>query len=148
MKDIQLLSPVPEEFPRLLEIWEASARATHHFLREEDIQLCKSLIIEKELFKHCPLTCAYMPDNSIAGFVGVAENAVDMLFLDPAYINKGIGGLLLRHAIELGARKVDVNEENIQAVGFYERYGFVIVSRSDLDDFGNPFPIVRMELRG
>lgn len=89
-----------------------------------------------------------MPDNSIAGFVGVADNAVDMLFLDPAYINRGIGGLLLRHAIELGARKVDVNEYNIQAIGFYEHYGFVVVSRSDLDDFGNPCPILRMELQG
>ncbi len=34
------INPVTEsDYPRLLEVWESSVRATHHFLNEEDIQL-------------------------------------------------------------------------------------------------------------
>ncbi|ENH9207696.1 GNAT family N-acetyltransferase, partial [Vibrio vulnificus] len=46
----------------------------------------------------------------------------------------------------LGVTKVDVNEQNPQAVGFYEHMGFKVVSRSPLDDMGKPFPILHMTL--
>ncbi len=55
--------------------------------------------------------------------------------------------MLLQYAIEqLGVTKVDVNEQNPQAVGFYEHMGFKVVSRSPLDDMGKPFPILHMTL--
>ncbi|ROS69598.1 acetyltransferase (GNAT) family protein [Vibrio crassostreae] len=55
--------------------------------------------------------------------------------------------MLLQHAIEqLAATKVDVNEQNPQAVGFYQHMGFKIESRSPLDDMGKPFPILHMTL--
>lgn len=44
------------------------------------------------------------------------------------------------------ARKVDVNEQNPQARGFYEHMGFAAYARSPLDGAGLPFPIVHMEL--
>lgn len=51
------------------------------------------------------------------------------------------------HAIEeLGVRAVDVNEDNTQAVGFYERLGFVQVGRSELDGQGKPYPTLHMKL--
>lgn len=36
----------PEEHPELLEIWEASVRATHDFLTEEKVLEIKQIIIE------------------------------------------------------------------------------------------------------
>jgi putative acetyltransferase len=54
---------------------------------------------------------------------------------------------LLKYAIEkLGANTVDVNKQNPLAVGFYQHMGFVITSRSPLDDMGKPFPILHMSL--
>lgn len=43
-------------------------------------------------------------------------------------------------------RQVDVNEQNGSAAGFYQHLGFVVKSRSSLDEQGNPFPILHLEL--
>lgn len=85
--------------------------------------------------------------GAIQGFVGVHDEKIEMLFLLDQARGKGIGKMLLQHAIKhLGAVKVDVNEQNPQAVGFYQRMGFKIESRSPLDDMGKPFPILHMTL--
>ena len=42
---------------------------------------------------------------------------------------------------------MDVNEQNGQAVGFYEHEGFAAVSCDALDSEGRPYPILHMELR-
>ncbi|MDC0663679.1 hypothetical protein [Marinobacter sp. SS21] len=36
---------------KLLEIWEASVRATHDFLAEEDLQALKPLILEQYFWR-------------------------------------------------------------------------------------------------
>ncbi len=46
----QLDLPKEAEFPEMAELWEASVRATHHFLKEQDIQFFKSLLLN-EYFK-------------------------------------------------------------------------------------------------
>ena len=38
-----------------------------------------------------------------------------------------------------------VNEQNPQARGFYEHMGFAVRERSELDEQGNPYPILFME---
>ena len=41
---------------------------------------------------------------------------------------------------------LDVNEQNPQARGFYERMGFRVEGRSPVDDAGRPFPQLHMRL--
>ena len=43
-------------------------------------------------------------------------------------------------------RKVDVNEQNPDALAFYQRLGFEVKRRSPLDSIGLPFPILHLEL--
>ena len=70
-----------------------------------------------------------------------------MLFIDNDSRGKGIGKQLILYAInEQHATKVDVNEQNAQAVGFYEHMGFRTVTRSELDSEGKPYPILHMQL--
>ena len=79
--------------------------------------------------------------------MGVYEDSLEMLFLHPDARGKGIGKRLILHAInDLKVKKVDVNEQNPQAVGFYEHMGFEIISRSELDGLGKPYPILHMQL--
>ncbi|QJW46311.1 GNAT family N-acetyltransferase [bacterium BFN5] len=79
--------------------------------------------------------------------MGVADDKLEMLFIDPEQRSKGIGKKLLNFAInQLGVKKVDVNEENRQAVGFYLHMGFRVVGRSELDATGKSHPILSMEL--
>lgn len=134
------------EYPILVKVWEASVRATHAFLKEEDITYFKPLILNTYL-DAVELRCARDSKGNILGFSGVADNNLEMLFIHPDSRGKGIGKKLLAHAIdELEVQKVDVNEQNEQAVGFYEQYGFGVVGRSALDASGKPYPILHMEL--
>lgn len=138
--------PSCEELSILMEIWEAAVCATHHFLPESDLQVIKPLLRE-QYFPAVQLTCARDESGRILGFLGTREGMVEMLFVDPARHGQGVGTRLMRHAIdELGATRVDVNEQNPQAVGFYQRLGFVVTDRSRLDGGGRPFPILHLSL--
>jgi putative acetyltransferase len=129
----------------LIGIWEDSVRASHHFLQEADIAALRPLILE-HYFDAVRLNCARQ-DGVIVGFIGVADGNVEMLFVAPAAMGQGVGRQLLAHAIsELGASRVDVNEQNEQALAFYRRMGFVVVGRSPLDGEGRPYPLLRMAL--
>lgn len=81
------------------------------------------------------------------GFIGIAENHVEMLFIEPDLRGNGIGRALLDHARRSRDRlSVDVNEQNPEAVGFYLHYGFVQTGRSQLDGEGRPFPLLHLKL--
>ena len=139
---------LPADYDRITDLWEASVRATHDFLPEHAIQTLRPLIREVylaavDLWVYCDA------HGAIDGFVGVADGRIDMLFIHPQRRGGGIGKHLPRHAIEtLGASALDVNEQNPQAVGFYQHLGFVVTDRSRLDGGGRPFPILHMKLAG
>jgi hypothetical protein len=87
-------------------------------------------------------------DVCIAGFIGMQEAQVEMLFVDPGRFGQGIGTELLDHARKQYSNiTVDVNEQNPQAHEFYRRYGFEDVGRSATDSAGMPFPLVHMALK-
>ncbi|KZY44683.1 GCN5 family acetyltransferase [Pseudoalteromonas shioyasakiensis] len=135
-----------EDYPELLAVWENSLRATHDFITEDDIAFFKPIIIE-QAFPNVTLKCIKGEHQAILGFIGVHECKIEMLFILDAARGKGIGKALLNYAVEqLAAHKVDVNEQNPLAVGFYQHMGFKVASRSPLDDMGKPFPILHMEL--
>ncbi|EGB13671.1 GCN5-related N-acetyltransferase [Pseudodesulfovibrio mercurii] len=142
------LEPAGEaDHPELLAVWEASVRATHHFLAEEDILPLRPLILE-HYFDAVTLCCARDMAGKILGFSGVAHGNLEMLFVAPDSRGRGIGTALCRHAVDrFGVTRVDVNEQNPQALGFYERFGFEVVGRSPLDGQGKPFPLLHMKLR-
>ena len=135
------------EYPEVVAVWEASVRATHDFLKEEDIQYFKPLILNTYL-DAVALRCIRNEQNKIVGFLGVAEQNLEMLFIHPDYRGKGIGKALLHFALQnMKVTKVDVNEQNPQAVGFYQHLGFQVINRSELDASGKPYPILHMELK-
>ncbi|MTI33058.1 GNAT family N-acetyltransferase [Xanthovirga aplysinae] len=140
-------SVIEEDYQELVELWEASVRATHKFLKEEDIQFYKPLILN-EYLKAVELLCVRNENRQIIGFLGVAEGIIEMLFIHPLSRGTGIGKLLLKYAINtLKIYKVDVNEQNEQALGFYEHMGFKVVKRSELDSMKKPYPILHMEYK-
>lgn len=137
----------PAQFPTLLEVWESSVRATHFFLREQDIQELRSTLLN-EYFPNLNIRVARLCSNGlIVGFTAVSENRIEMLFVNAEQRGQGIGKLLLRHAIDIqGADELDVNEQNPQAVIFYKKNGFVITGRSELDGQGRQYPLLHMKL--
>lgn len=135
-----------EEYQQVVDVWEASVRATHNFLKEEDIQHFKPLILNHYL-QAVELKCVRNEKAEIIAFSGVANGNLEMLFIHPDYRGKGIGKQLLNYSVDkMGVTKVDVNEQNEQAVGFYQHSGFKIIGRSELDATGKPYPILHMQL--
>lgn len=135
-----------EDFPRLIEVWEAAVRETHLFLKESDIAIFKTMIREQFLYM-VELASVRDSKKQVIGFAGVAQSKLEMLFVDPSMHRHGIGSYLLRHAIRtMGANLVDVNEQNKQAVEFYQHMGAKIIGRSDRDSMNRPFPLLHMRL--
>lgn len=142
-----IIDPIKKnEYNEVVDVWEASVRATHHFLKEEDIQYFKPRILNTYL-DAVELRCARNEDGKILGFLGVADQNLEMLFIHPYYRGKQIGKALLKFSIEkMNVKKVDVNEQNGQAIGFYKKFGFEVSSRSALDSSGKPYPILHLKL--
>ena len=75
--------------------------------------------------------------------MGVENHRLEMLFIAPAGRGKGLGRLLLQRGMQsLDIQKLTVNEQNPQAVGFYERMGFETYKRTDTDEEGAPYPLL------
>jgi len=133
-----------DDLDRLVDVWEASVRATHDFLTESDIQFFKPMVLPG-LLSLDHLLCARDLEGTLIGFVGVSNGKMEALFVHPTCRRSGVGRRLARHAVvELGATIVDVNEQNHQAVGFYRRLGFEVEGRSAVDSMGKPFPLLHL----
>ncbi len=141
------LKPYENSFRNeIIEVWESSVRATHLFLSETDIEFYKSLVKDIN-FNEFEVYCAFSDKNQLIGFMGIAEQKLEMLFLKPEYIGKGLGKSMTKFAIEqLKVNEVDVNEGNKDAVGFYEKIGFKQYDRTPLDGCNKPYPILKMRL--
>ncbi len=145
-KPAAITSVLPEDYPRVVAVWEASVRATHHFITEANIAFFRPLV-QDGLPKTEKLIGTRDDAGQMTAFLGMEGEKVEMLFVHPTVRGRGLGRLLLTHAItNLGATLVDVNEQNEQAVGFYQRLGFVVIGCSPLDGTGKPYPILHLQL--
>ena len=134
----------PAMYNELIAVWESSVKATHHFIAADYLQEIKALL--PDILPQVNLV-VYQDNDKIAGFAGVAGEKLEMLFVLPELMGKGIGKALLLYCIDqLQVNTVDVNEQNEQATGFYQNMGFTIYNRKPLDGMGKPYPILEMKL--
>ena len=140
-----LPAPSAEELDALTDLWEASVRASHDFLAEEEIDFYRPLV-RREALPAARLAVVRRDDGRFAAFIGTAGDMLEMLFVAPDLRGQGAGRRLVEYAVAQGVRRVDVNEENAAARGFYERMGFRIASRDALDPSGRPHPILHLTL--
>ena len=132
------------DYPRLMEIWESAVLHTHDFLKKEDFLYYKEHV--PSYFPYVTLL-GFEQEGCLVGFIGIAEDNIEMLFIDNDYRGKGIGKQLISHVMnDLHVTKVDVNEQNAQAVGFYKHIGFHVVTKSELDNEGKAYPILHMQI--
>lgn len=77
--------------------------------------------------------------------MGIENGALEMLFIAPEERGKGLGKRLLQHGMEnYAVERLAVNEQNPRAKGFYEHMGFCVCKRTELDEQGNPYPLLYM----
>lgn len=131
---------------RLLYVWENSVRATHHFLSDTEVNTIKQYVPQAlAAVEH--LIAAYNESGEAVAFMGIENNRLEMLFIFDEERGKGIGKQLLLHGISnYGVQELTVNEQNPQAIGFYEHMGFKTYKRTELDEEGNAYPLLYMRL--
>lgn len=136
----------PQTIASLLCVWERSVRATHDFLSDAEIRRIRAYVPQAlQGVRH--LIAAESESGAVAAFAGVENRRIEMLFVAPERRGAGIGKALLRYAVRaFGADEVTVNEQNAQAVGFYEHMGFTAYRRTDTDEQGGPYPLLYMWL--
>lgn len=81
-------------------------------------------------------------DEQIVGFIAPAimdeKRRVGAIYIDPAYIGKGIGGELMMKVLQLYKGfpiYCDVASYNIRAQEFYEKQGFICTGKESSMDF-------------
>ncbi len=131
---------------KLLEVWEDSVKATHLFLSSEEIEKIKEYVPQaiKEV-KH--LIIMENENNVPIAFMGIDNSKLEMLFVKNSERGKGLGKQLLSYGIEkYNVNELAVNEQNPNAKAFYEHLGFKVYKREELDEQGNPYPILYMKI--
>ncbi|MBL8516515.1 MAG: GNAT family N-acetyltransferase [Betaproteobacteria bacterium] len=143
---MNIRSAVPQDQPALLDIWLGSVRKTHRFLVEADIQALLPHVQDYLSSPDAGLWVLCTDEGCPIGFMGLAGSSVESLFIAPDQVRRGGGQALLAHARKLATEplRVDVNEQNPDAVAFYLAAGFTVVSRSPTDDQGRPFPLLHL----
>jgi putative acetyltransferase len=70
-----------------------------------------------------------------------------MPFVGSSCRGRGIGSALLDYALShWDVSELTVNEQNPQAIAFYEHKGFAAYMCTDTDEEGEPFPLIYMRL--
>lgn len=104
--------------------WRIASELAHPFLETEFLD--SEAIALRDVYLKYAETWVLEIDETVVGFIAMAENDVAGLFLDPQYHGQGLGKALMDKAVaEKGDLTVEVFKDNVIGRRFYERYGFV-----------------------
>lgn len=133
---------------QLSNVWESSVKATHLFLSEKERNRIKEYV--PEALENVPiLVIAENDAGNPVGFMGIADQKLEMLFISNENRGNGVGTQLLQYGIDqYSVNRLAVNEQNPLAKGFYERMEFKVYKRSELDEQGKPYPVLYMKRDG
>lgn len=127
----------------LVDVWERSVRATHAFLSAQEILAIREFV--PQALSGVERLVVALEGGVPLGFMGAEAGRLEMLFLAPEARGRGLGRQLLEEAIaRYSVEELTVNEQNPQAVGFYEHLGFRTYKRTELDEKGRPYPLLYM----
>ena len=128
----------------LYEAWRTAVADTHDFLSKADHAAIARLVREQYL-PSADLDVAVDGQDRPLAFMGMTGREIDALFVHASARGKGVGRALVELAMSrYPALTTEVNEQNLQGIGFWTHVGFRPTGRSELDGQGRPYPLVRM----
>lgn len=127
----------------VMDVWFRASRVGHPFLSENELRQDAEIVRDRYL----PSAQMYIYEENgrILGFIGLLDNFIGGLFVDPEVMRHGIGRQLVEYARKIkGPLHVEVYAQN-PAIRFYENCGFEETDRRPLDGQGRPLEIVVMD---
>ena len=144
MKIVDVIDRNTGLLEELTALWRQSVAQTHTFLTNKDIDEIENYV--PQALKEVEHLVVAQNNGDYLGFMGIEKHRLEMLFLAPQYIGKGVGRKLIEYGIEqYQINEVTVNEQNPKAVGFYEHLGFKTYKRTATDEQERPYPLLYMK---
>ena len=144
MKIVDVIDRNTGLLEELTALWRQSVAQTHTFLTNKDIDEIENYV--PQALKEVEHLVVAQNNSDYLGFMGIEKHRLEMLFLAPQYIGKGVGRKLIEYGIEqYQINEVTVNEQNPKAVGFYEHLGFKTYKRTATDEQDRPYPLLYMK---
>lgn len=112
----------------VMQIWKNENIKAHQFIPdkywESNYRYVKEILPNAEIY-------VYVIEENIVGFIGLEQNYIEGIFIDTNNQCKGIGTLLLNKVKEnRNTLTLNVYKKNINAINFYKKNDFVIMSES------------------
>ena len=145
MKEIKKEERSKNLIKKLLNVWEDSVKATHHFLSDEEIEKIKEYV-PQALSSISHLIIETDENENPIAFMGIDGNKLEMLFIKNSQKEKDWETIIKLWNKKYNVNELAVNEQNPDAKGFYEHMGFKVYKRNELDDQRNPYPVLYMRL--
>ena len=144
MGEWRLRASRPDDIEAMFEVWYTSVLATHDFLAKSDFaEIC--VLVRRDYLPNHDFTVAVDDNDRVIGFLRLEANEIDSLYIAPAYRGQGLGKTFVAAATSRADNlEVEVNAQNAQAKGFYEAMGFRVISSTEADRDGRPYPLFRM----
>lgn len=112
----------------VMQIWLATNIKAHSFIQETywtgNYSMVEKVLPQAEIY-------VYEDDDTgeITGFIGLADDFIEGLFVKEAVQSRGIGRQLLNYVKEIKpGLSLSVYQKNTRAVSFYRREGFRVQS--------------------
>lgn len=132
----------PSEAPEIIQIWKIPLMPHTIFLQPMTGRRLKKKL---SAFFRNPCAGSNKPGRSATRIHVLHEGHLEALFVDASARGLGVRKHLISHALALHPDlSVDVNEQNHQAVGFYQHMGFKLSGRSERDNQGRPYPLLHL----
>ncbi len=129
-----------------MEIWRRAVDETHDFLTPEDRRAIEAEV--SAFLPEAPLDIAVDDSDRPVGFMLLDGCHMEALFIDPDFHGLGVGRKLVEEAVRrCPILSTDVNEQNVEAMGFYEWLGFERCGHSAFDGQGRPYPLIHLRYR-
>jgi putative acetyltransferase len=126
-----------KDLEQLLEAWYQASQVAHHFLTEEFFD--QERINIRDIYLERAAAWVYEEAGQVVAFLSLFDNEVGGIFIHPEFQGKGMGRSLMDKAREGSEEtlELEVYKDNLNARGFYEHYGFVVIHEYFFEDTGH-----------
>ncbi len=130
-----------KDWPTLINIFDKSLRTTDNLSDDDWASLYKNLMS----FSYPTYdTYVFEIDTKLVAYISYwqEKKLIKMLYVLPEYMNKGIGGKLIKYLIDAyqDEMTIGVKPTNEVALHLYKKFGFEIFSKEEFDTSGIYYP--------